>query len=309
MKKTILTIGLLAFISTTAFTQETDKRLPEFDLEQATIETQLRFLAADELMGRRTGSAGNNIAARYIAARLEALGYQSPEGAEAYFQKIPFAANQPPQVGSLQVDEVKFTLGEDLVLLDGQEKEITATAVYANFGWVDEANEHDDYKDLDVTGKVVVVLSGLPTSDDPSEVFAAMGDKRKFALERGAVGLVEIYTLSYPWRFFRNYFSRERIEISQDMGTEGALIHAWVQGADKEVFGELKAGKELPIVLNSGAAKNRSLASQNVIGVLEGSDPDLKDEYLLITAHYDHVGVGKQGGGAYGPQDSIFNGA
>ena len=87
------------------------------------------------------------------------------------------------------------------------------------------------------------------------------------------------------------------------------LIHAWIQAADKSEIEALKNEGNLSVELASGAGSFKSLASQNVIGVLEGTDAKLKNEYLLLTAHYDHVGTGKQGGGAFGPQDSIFNGA
>lgn len=281
--------------------------LPEFEIDKAQVESQLRFLAADELMGRRTGSEGNNIAARFIAAQLEALGYTSPEGAEDYFQKIPFVTKRPPQSGKFTIGETTFEQGKNLIMLDGVEKTLETSAVFAGYGWVDEASGRDDYKGLDVAGKVVVVLSGRPDSSDPSDVFNAMGKKRKLATEKGAVALVEIYTLSYPWQFFSRYFGRERIEPGEISNDE--LIYAWIQGADDPAIAELKTAKSAEVILESGASDHKSLASQNVIGVLEGTDPELKEEYILITAHYDHVGTGKQGGGAFGPQDSIFNGA
>lgn len=281
---------------------------PEFQLKKSEVETQLRFIASDDLMGRRTGSPGNNIAARYIASHLEALGYTSPEGAEQYYQKINLAANRPPQEGSLKLGNTTYSLNKNLILLDGVEKTIDAPAVYAEYGWVDEATDRDDYKDLDVAGKVVIVLSGLPESDDPAVVFEAMTTKRQLAAERGAAALVELYTLAYPWKFFLNYFNRERIELSDGPATDG-LIYAWIQADDRSDIEALKKGKELSVALTSGASSFKSLASQNVIGVLEGTDPELKDEYILLTAHYDHVGTGRQGGGPFGPQDSIFNGA
>lgn len=308
MKYTILVLLISLLGWNTAFAQSDQNTLPEFQLEKASIEAQLRFIASDELMGRRTGSPGNNIAARFIATHLNAYGYTAPEGADNYFQQVNLAAFRPPQEGSLKLGSHSFSLNEDLILLDGQEKKLDAPAVYANYGWMDEATGHDDYKDLDVKGKVVVVLSGLPDSDDPTAVFKAMSTKKKLAADRGALALVEVYTLSYPWKFFRNYFSRERIEVTDKPSTDG-LIHAWIQATDRSEIESLKNGESLSVELSSGSSSFSSLASQNVIGVLEGSDPKLKDEYILITAHYDHVGTGRQGGGAYGPQDSIFNGA
>ncbi|PHN05765.1 M20/M25/M40 family metallo-hydrolase [Flavilitoribacter nigricans] len=308
MKNFLIVILIIGGALQFSSAQSGKAQLPEFQLEKSDIEAQLRFIASDELMGRRTGSIGNNIAARFIAAELEALGYRSPEGADDYFQKINFAASRPPREGSLRLGDKDFALGEDLILLDGEKKTVKAPAVYAEYGWIDEAAGRNDYADLDVKGKVVIILSGLPDSNDPSEVFAAMSTKRKLAADRGAVALIEVYTLSYPWTFFRNYFSRERIEPSAGENKDG-LIYAWIQVTDRSDIEALKNGKSLSVELESGNGTYKSMASQNVIGVLEGTDPKLKEEYILLTAHYDHVGTGRQGGGAFGPQDSIFNGA
>lgn len=294
------------FAFSTAYSQSEVQELPESQLSPFVMETQLRFIASDELMGRRTGETGNNIAARYIAAHLKAFGYTSPEGAENYFQPVNLASLRSPQSGGLTLDGTSYTLGEDLILLDGVEKEINTTAVFANYGWVDEASGSNDYQGLDVKGKVVVVLSGLPDNNEPNAVFNAMSTKRKLAAERGAVGLVEVYTLSYPWRFFKNYFGRERIEIAEAEKPD-ELIYAWIQAADKSGIEQLKARQGLPVQLKSGNSSFRSMASQNVIGIMEGTDPELKDEYILLTAHYDHVGTGSRGGS--GEQDTIFNGA
>ncbi|MCB0630098.1 MAG: M20/M25/M40 family metallo-hydrolase [Saprospiraceae bacterium] len=306
MKKLLL----FAFLFVTLMSlraQQSPAGLPEFAIDRSQVESQLRYLASDELKGRRTGSEGNNIAAKYIADRLQELGYTSPEGADQYFQKIPFVAKRPPKTGSLKLGDLTFTQGKDLIMLDGVEKTLETIAVFAGYGWVDETSGRDDYKGLNVEGKVVIVLSGKPESSDPSDVFNAMGTKRKLAAERGAAALVEVYTLSYPWQFFSRYFGRERIEpgeVNQD-----EMLYAWIQGADKKAIADLRAGHPVQAEFTSGASNNQNMASQNVIGVLEGSDPELKEEYMLLTAHYDHVGTGKQGGGAYGPRDSIFNGA
>lgn len=305
--KNLLTLALFLVTLLSLRAQQETIDLPEFAVEKSEVESKVRFLASDELKGRRTGSEGNNIAARYIAAQLQALGYTSPAGADDYFQKIPFVAKRPPKTGSLKLGELTFSQDEDLIMLDGVEKKLETTAVFAGYGWVDEATGRDDYKGLDVSGKVVIVLSGKPDSNDPTDVFSAMGTKRRLAGERGAAALVEVYTLSYPWQFFSRYFGRERIEPGEIGKDE--LLYAWIKGADKKEIADLRAGQSLSAVFQSGASDNESLASQNVIGVLEGTDPRLKEEYLLLTAHYDHVGTGKQGGGAFGPQDSIFNGA
>lgn len=287
-------------------------QLPEYQLEKSMVETQVRFLASDELAGRRTGSPGNNIAARYIAARLQALGYESPKGADNYYQKIQLSVRRPASEGSLGFGGHTFSQGKEMVLLSGAATQLEAPAVFAGYGWVDPASGHDDYRDLDVNGKVVVTLSGLPDEEDATVIVKSMSTKRRLAAERGAAALIEVYVLPYPWAFFRNYFGRERLELdpaeSEDE-TADSMVFAWVQMADREAVEQLKAGKQMNASLRTSGNQHSALAAQNVIGVMPGTDPDLRDEYLLITAHYDHVGTGKQGGAAYTAEDSIFNGA
>ncbi len=285
--------------------------LPEQKLTQAEIESHVRFLASDELQGRRTGSTGNNVAARYIAEKLRNYGYGHAPGLDSYYQPIPFESVTPPQDGSLTLGEKTFTYGDDYLFLSGDATKVEGEIVFANHGWVDEATGIDDYKNLDVKGKIVIVLPGRPDSQDPLSVFQAMKTKRQLAAEKGAIGLMEIYKLQFPWPFFKRYFSGERLRVkSEEEGdASGKLAYGWMNADINPMLEEIKGGAKVMGQLSSSGTARSSVASQNVIGVLKGSDPVLSEEYILLTAHYDHVGVGAQGGGPYTPQDSIFNGA
>lgn len=311
MKNIILSFVLVLTAWFPAYTQAAAAaEAPEFHLEKADVETQIRFLASDELAGRRTGSPGNDVAARYIASRLQALGYESPEGADNYYQSITFTARQAALQGSLELSDKTYQHGGEMLILGGDAAQIDAPAVFANYGWVDEETGLDDYRDLDVEGKVVFTLSGLPDVDNPSVLLKSMTTKRRLAAERGAIALVEVYVLSYPWGFFRNYFGRERIEMNAaGSGSGNDLPYAWVQLSDRSSVEQMQQGKPTKVSLQSGGVREDALTSQNVIGVLRGSDPVLRDEYMLLTAHYDHVGTGRQGGAAFSAEDSIFNGA
>ncbi len=284
--------------------------LPEFEVKEMEVEAQLRFLADDMLRGRRTGSVGNDMAATYIAAHLEAYGYQSAEGANEYFQVIPFSATKPPLSSTMTVNKEDFTFDEDYIIMGGDAAEIKTTAVFANYGWVDEAEGIDDYADLDVEGKVVFTLSGYPGANGPVEVLNSMSKKQELARARGAVALVEIYKLSFPWDFFKRYFGGESLRVAEKDKAGNDLVYAWVKNiTGDELYQKLKDGEKVKVKLSSSGFRSSEIQSKNVLGVLEGTDPELRDEYLLLTAHYDHVGVGEQGGGAYTEEDSIFNGA
>ena len=305
MKKTLFACLLLCSVGLSA-----QPALPEFRTTKAEVEAHLRFLASDALQGRRTGAPGNNIAASYIAAHLEAYGFQKVAGATGYFQPIPFEAVKPPASGKLTLGKSAFVQGEELLILSGEAANLNTTAIFAGHGWVDAATGHDDYKGLDVKGKVVFVLPGPPDSQDPLAVFRAMRTKRDLAADRGAVALIELYRLSFPWGFFRQYFNKENLRAAPKEGESAAakkMVYGWWKEPSAELVKTLDGGKKAKVLLESSGFSSRPMPSQNVIGVLEGSDPVLKNEYVLLTAHYDHVGTGKDGG-QFTPQDSIFNG-
>lgn len=272
----------------------------------------LRFLAADELKGRRTGSEGNNIAARYIASHLQAYGYQPGAGDDGYFQAVPLALSKPAATSQLEADKSTFVFNEDYIIMSGGAADLNTTAVFAGHGWVDEGKNIDDYKGLDVAGKVVFVLSGIPDDNDRRAAFNAIPVKQKIAREKGAAALIEIYTLNFPWNFFTRYFGGERIGLvsEEDAADDQAMVYGWVKNIVKdELFSRMKEGKTVKVRLTSSGMTKEAMPSNNVIGVLEGTDPVLKNEYILLSAHFDHVGVGRQGGSRFTEQDSIFNGA
>ncbi|HFA51854.1 MAG TPA: M28 family peptidase, partial [Bacteroidetes bacterium] len=198
---------------------------------------------------------------------------------------------------------------DNLLVFSGKEEEIKAEAVFAGHGWTDAETGHDDYANLDVKGKVVFVLPGIPGSRDPMVMFNAMPRKAKLALENGAVGVVELFRLNFPWRFFKSYFNKERMEVAQEADGSEGFFYAFIKEGKNSPVTQLEAGTSLPISIKNSGVESQRIYAPNVVGILEGSDEKLKNEYILVSAHYDHIGVGKEGGGAYTPQDSIFNGA
>lgn len=303
--KLSLLVLLIASISLSA--QDVD-RLPEFSLDKHEIRTQMEFLASDFLAGRRTASPGHRIAAEYVASHLRAYGYESPKGADNFLQEVPFEASTPPQSSSMSVNGQDLQAGDDFLILSGPAMSAKTRGVFAGHGWVDAETEHDDYADLDVEGKVVFVLPGPPGAMDPSSIMGAMRTKRQLAEERGAVALVELYQLPFPWAMFANFFGGESLRVADEDEAPSNITYAWLNKSDGLSFTDIQTAKKLKVNLSSSGFNRERVYSHNVIGVLEGSDPVLKDEYLLITAHMDHVGVGAQGG-QYTAEDSIFNGA
>jgi Zn-dependent M28 family amino/carboxypeptidase len=124
------------------------------------------------------------------------------------------------------------------------------------------------------------------------------------------VALLELYQLNTPWTFFTNYFGRETLQLEDaEEGDKDQLIVGWVKDKGDLIKKELIVGKvKMTGSVSAGGSTSIPKPSQNVIGVIEGTDPSLKNEYLLLSAHYDHVGTGKKGG-VFTSEDSIFNGA
>jgi len=303
-KQRILLACVAGFLGvTTLFAQKTVKKINK-KVDQATIQKDMMYLASDQLQGRKTGEAGNHLAAAYIAAEFRKAGVRVIPGMKDYFQSIPFQKFIPPKQGEVMVLGSDFTLGSNLVILYGGPANTKTEAVYADYGWIDESAGRDDYKGLDVKGRIVLVQGGLPQGGSPTEIFASMAKKREMARSRGAVGLLEIYNLSFPWNFFRSYFSRERLEVVPSPSTENdSFFHAWLQlpsGAKPS----LEIGKSFPMQINTSGALSSPVQADNVLGYIPGKKR--KDEYVMLSAHFDHVGTRA---GQVIDNDTIWNGA
>ncbi len=181
-------------------------------------------------------------------------------------------------------------------MVAGGDIELTADIVYVNYG------EPADFEAKDLTGKVVVALCGAPGVSNPREWFGISRDKRARAETAGAVALIELYnSTGIPWSLLTRFLGRTRVSID-DGGSD--LLSIWVNDSNNEKI-ELFRGEDATASMKIEGAISRSIASQNVVGYIEGTDPELKDEYIVYSAHYDHVGVGRPDDEG----DSIYNGA
>ncbi|MGB3801227.1 MAG: M28 family peptidase [Lewinella sp.] len=297
------------FLTASVRAQESvDRTLPEFSFDQMDLAGEMHFLASDFLAGRRTGSPGNEVAAEYIAAQLRAFGYEPINAADSsYFQAVPLRRVQPPESARVTIGGSEYDISGDLLMIRGPEASAEAPVVFANYGWVDPETDHDDYANLDVEGKIVVTRAGLPGDPGQQAVFRGVQEKAEMAAAAGAIGLFEIYSLPFPWTGFRNYLGGERLSIS--VGESATIPYGFIHFTDDLVKRLQTAGEEIEGSMVSTGMRVDQMDSRNVGGILRGSDPALQDEYMLMTAHFDHVGVGKQGGGYYSEADSIFNGA
>ncbi len=273
-------------------------------VEKNKVERDIYFLASDELEGRMTGETGNLVAARFIAEEFRKSGLATPEGVDDYFQIIDFDKRYPAKSGKITIGDSTLQHGKEILFMSGNEGGGTYSMVFADQGWAEDGD--GDYEGLDVNGKWVVVLFGKPGSADPREGFFASLQKRTWAKERGAVGMIEIYKASFPWDMIKRFLGREQTTVSSMNENEEDLTgfpYILSDYAFTEEIADLKEGKEVQFTCENSGVKVEKLKSPNVIGWIEGTDQSIKDEYIVLTAHYDHIGMGT------GEGDIIYNGA
>lgn len=306
----------------------------------ASLQAHLEFLASDALEGRDTGSAGHEIAAQYIAAQFKQLGLQPAGDDGTYYQRIKFRRSFLKENSAT----FTFGDGSETVSLDypkqfltgpsvyTEQDEITAPLVFVGYGLVSDVFGIDDYAGLDVDGKIVVMLSGRP-EELPSEEGAHLNSsKAKFAAERGAVGIVTLHTPAReevrPFEVSIMYQRAPTVRWLQPNGEPnvaykniagsayvhheaGAQLFNQAPQSLEEIFAQLEAGESPQgFDLNVSATLSREsrheeISSPNVAAILPGSDPELSNEYVLYTAHSDHIGVTKD----LSQDDHINNGA
>lgn len=280
------------------------KKLPEYKADESLIAADMKFLAADELMGRKTGEMGNYVAGRYIAEQFRKAGLK-PINNGNYMQAVQLKKVLPPKNGSITIGSSKSELIEDFVLIGGGGLSASdAEVVQLPYAFTSEDGSYDDFKGIDVKGKIILTQMGSPDAESPQAMFGASRTKRQLAKEKGAIALIEIYTMPIPWPTIKGFFGKETVSLATEDGGVDPT-HIWLNL--KEAKNKVKENGE-KMTISIDAFPEILFTSNNVVGVLEGTNPAMKDQYLALTAHYDHIGYGA-GAGRITPEDSIFNGA
>jgi Zn-dependent M28 family amino/carboxypeptidase len=297
-----------------------------------------KFLADDLLEGRGTGMRGGDVAARYMAAQFELDGLKPAGDNGTYFQKVPMTGMKVvpnettftlvPQNGAampLKFADDYITSNQTLT----PTADVNADIVFVGYGI--DAPEYDwnDYKEVDLHGKVLLMLVSEPPSDDPKffnakalTYYGRWTYKYEEAARRGALGVLIIHKTemaSYGWEVVRNSWSGESSYLSADKAPK-LQAASWIQldvarklfeavGMDLDQQMANANHKDFhPVPLSARlkahvVSKVRQIDSSNVVAVLPGSDPKLKEQAILYTAHYDHFGIRPNE-----PGDNIYNG-
>jgi hypothetical protein len=303
------------------------------------IRSHIRFLASDLLEGRGPATRGDRLAEAYVQAQMEAMHMQPGAPGGGWIQKVPLvgmrAAFSGPAVFRSERGEAKGEPGGNFVAFSGVQKPEAkiedAEVVFVGFGIVAPEYRWDDYKDADLSGKVLLMMNNDP-EDDPA-LFAGKTRlwygrwdyKYLMAARKGAVGAILIHTTpsaGYPWQVVQTSWAGENFELP-DEGSQRVQIKMW---SSEELSREIAAlgGKDLdslrasaqmrsfrpvPLGVKVSFALTNTIArkeSGNVVGVFPGRDPQLSKEAVIYTAHHDHFGIKA---GIKAGADDIYNGA
>ena len=340
MKKLILFATVVCVFSALAQTgvpPAAQKAMNAIDAEK--IRATVKYLSDDSLQGRGTGQKGGDMAADWIAGQFKSYGLAPAGDQGTYFQQVNFfgVTTDPKQTSFTFVPksgpEIALKFADDYVANDqthSQKSQIDAPLVYVGYGINSPEYKWDDYKGVDVKGKVLLMLVNEPPSDDPNffkgralTYYGRWTYKYEEAARRGAVGVVLIHKTemaSYGWEVVRNSWGGESSLLRDDKDPK-LKSAGWIQ---LEVARKLAraAGKDLDKMLHDAnsrsfkpvelpvrvketiVSKVRSFASRNVLGQVKGSDSKAAQQAILYTAHYDHLGIH-----ADEPGDNIYNGA
>ena len=231
-----LTIIILFSAVFNTFSQKLTK-LPEFKLSQAEAEAHIRFLASDEMLGRRTGEITNNVAARYIAEQFRLAGIKPAGGKSDFLQKVPLEFSKGSKTGEIFAGKDTLKSGKDFIMLSGKAAKLqNIPVVFVGYGWIDD--KQNDYKDIDVTGKIVVCQFGIPNNDKPFENMTGSTKKAKFAADNGALALVQVYNLNFPFASIVRNFGGERLMMASGINSD--IPHIWVNSTFIKQFSKEK---------------------------------------------------------------------
>jgi hypothetical protein len=320
--------------------------------DQAAMKAHVLFLASDAMRGREAGSKEYDIAAQYVAAQFYAAGLQPGGDAGGYLQRVPMISYRvdgdgafawTPRGGAAQA----LVVGTDYqpsANAAKAETRVSAPVVFVGHGVTARHYGHDDYKGVDVRGKIVAVVAGAPTGFGGEEYafFASAGTKARMAEARGAVGMITVSTRALPPRPAAAPVAATAVPVAAPMPAplRPPARMTWarpdgtgrVEAAGTPMLGTLTAagaaklfGADWAKVTGAAAAGDKAryttlrpagvlsvttrtsfepVESSNVVGVIPGTDPKVGKEVVVLSAHLDHIGVRATGEG-----DRINNGA
>jgi SpoU rRNA methylase family enzyme len=316
-------LGLMVLLPFALFSQplSKDKSLkPILALpDKEAIKSRIQYLADDKLMGRKPGTPGYQMAVDYVIEELKKLDIE-PKGDEGYLQKVVLRTAKSDTTKlffTLNNNALRF--GQDVVIMPDMNRTESigeAEVVFVGMGISAPSQGYDDYDGIDVRGKIVIMVPELPTqfTDVEKAHFTNMSIRADAAAAKGAIGAIAI--IKDKTRFKGAYDGSAkgvqgivnkngRITSSRVPNNTGLTFYA--VGSDayfRPLVDSLKKGDVLGTVSVKSATRFVDVVSYNVVGWIPGTDPKLKNEFIVHSAHLDHLGILAKAKG-----DSIYNGA
>ena len=309
----------------------------------------IKVLSSDEFEGRAPASKGEVLATTYVEDQMKKAGLKAGNPDGTYFQPVPLVGIKADP--SAQLDFTSDASGKretldfanDFVAWTKQMQPViglNAYVVFVGYGVVAPEYEWDDFKGVDVKGRMIVVLINDPPVADPNDpskldektfkgkamtYYGRWTYKFEEAAAKGAVGCLIVHQTTpagYPWGVVRSSNTGEQFSLVRaDRGASRCAVEGWITYAKAKALFAL-AGKDFDALEKAAARRDfhpvdlhvkaslglrntiRTIDSKNVVGKLEGSDPKLRDQYVIYTAHWDHLGIGPEVSG-----DKIYHGA
>jgi Zn-dependent M28 family amino/carboxypeptidase len=339
-RATILIAAALLTVSTAPGVGAQTDREPN-GITPREIDAHLRFLSSDLLEGRAPATRGGRLAEEYIATQLQAFGIKPGVGDSSYYQRVPIdVVKADPSTIKVTASgkanaNLRFT--DDVVVWPGSATDASSAhgeLVFVGYGATAPEYKWDDFKGTDVRGKILLVLVNDPpaTAAEPNlfggkamTYYGRWTYKYEEAERRGAAGMLIVHTTEragYPWHVVVNSNSTEHrllprvASLPAPIGVRGwitdsaataLLAQAGLNMTDLRRRAESRDFRPVPTGITIDASMKNSLqhmSANNIVGVVRGIDPTVRDEYVAYSAHWDHFGIGPVVNG-----DSIYNGA
>ena len=328
MKKCLFSLLLPVLFFISAYGQHKNAN-PEITAQE--IQHHIEFLASDDLKGRLSGSKEVYIAAVYIKDEFESY-HLKPLFKDSYFQEYNFISDvkltdNNTLIFNINNKKEKLELYKDFIPTTFSGKNsVKADLVFAGYGISAPKLDYDDYANIDVRGKVVIVMRNTPEYDKPRsefDKFASMRFKANLAKEKGALGIIFVNGYlpkdsadnlvkfkydraagekNFPIVQIKRYFVDQ---LFKAQNLDFAAYQEKMKESKKPASFEIKnAGVDIATEVEELKSVDR-----NVAGYLEGTDPILKNEYIVVGAHYDHLGMGIEGSLYKGTEPKVHHGA
>ena len=335
----LLSLALISVISASKAGAQTDGAPSRITPQE--IDAHLRFLSSDLLEGRAPATRGGRIAEEYIATQLQAFGIKPGVGDTSYFQRVPIdvVKSDPATIkvtasGKANAN-LRFT--DEVVVWPGSATDASSAhgeLVFVGYGAAAPEYKWDDFKGTDVRGKILLVLVNDPPApaSEPNlfggkamTYYGRWTYKYEEAERRGAAGMLIVHTTEragYPWHVVVNSNSTEHRLLPRDVAAPAPIgVRGWItdsaatallaqaglsmtdlrKRAESRDFRPVSTGIIIDATMRNSL---QHMSANNVVGVVRGIDPKVRDEYVAYSAHWDHFGIGPVVNG-----DSIYNGA